>query len=286
MTYEEYLDLVVQTVAKNTKSDSGCITAAALGGLLRQASPDENWKMFGKRTLSELLVNPRLEGRLSLTKTDKNALAVVLGEAAPLPNRTAIQTFNPLRKSIWDAFVLATPEGKRFMHRRNGIVRVGLDIAPAPADDWVEIFPVGIERQRTWANEFIVEAHSDATQTAEQTLGADHWHPHMFAQALRQVDENLSRQWNRFRSSKVSSLVKDWLSQHAIPFDMAFQSSLRAGDLKSASVEAIESVKAYESEEIRRAIMTALSSLPLEKLLEIPIPAGLMLSALSSAKMR
>lgn len=286
MTYEEYLDLVVHTVAKNTKPDSGCITAAALGGLLRQASPEESWKTFGKRTLSELLTDPKLGGRLSLTKTDKNALAVVVGEGIPLPTPTAIETFNPLRKSIWDAFVLATPEGKRFLHRRNGIVRVGLDIAPAPADDWVEISPVGIERQRTWANEFIAEANSDATQDAEQTLNADHWHPHMFAQALRQIDENLARQWNRFRSSKVSSLVKEWLSQHALPFDMAFQSSIRSGEAKGTTVEARESVSAYESEEVRRAILTALSSLPLEKLLEIPIPAGLMLSALSSAKVR
>jgi hypothetical protein len=286
MTYEEYLDLVVQIVAKNTKPESRWITAAALGTLLRQASPEANWKTFGKRTLSEFLADPRFAGRLSLTKTEKDALAVVLDEVPPLSISHVIETFNPLRKSIWEAFVLVTPEGRRFMHRRSGIVRVGLEIAPAPADDWAEILPLGIEKQLAWANEFVAEGHGDAVRAAEQTLGADHWHPHTFAQALRQADENLARQWNRFRSSKVSSVVKDWLAQHAIPSEFAFQSSSRVTDVKGPSIEVGESVRTGETETVRRAILMALSSLPLEKLLEIPIPAGVMLSALSTAKMR
>lgn len=286
MTYEEYLDLVVQTIAKNLKSDSNCLTAAALGGLLRQACPEENWKTFGKRTFSELLADLELQGRLSLIKTDKDALAVVLRNPVSLPAVATVEKFNPLRKSIWDAFVLVAPEGRRFMHRRTGTVRVALDIAPAPADDWVEIIPIGIDTQREWAQAFIAEGHGNATDAAAQTLLDENWHPQMFVQLLKRSDQNVARLWNRFRSAKVSSLVKEWLVQHVLPSELAFQSSVQATGAKSPSIEIGDAIPANESEEVRRAILTALSALPLEKLLEIPIPAGVMLSALSTAKLR
>ncbi len=286
MTYEDYLDLVVQTIAKNLKSDSHCLTAAALGGLLRQACPEENWKTFGKRTLSELLADLEHQGRLSLTKTDKEALAVVLGDAASLPAVASIEQFNPLRKSVWDAFVLVAPEGRRFMHRRNGAVRLALDIAPAPADDWVEIFPIGVDAQREWAQAFIAEGHGSGVDAAAQTCSDGSWHPQRFVQLLKHSDENIAHLWNRFRSAKVSSIVKDWLAQHALPSELAFQSRAPSVGAMSSNVEIGNAIPANESEDVRRAILTALSKLPLEKLLEIPIPAGLMLSALSNAKLR
>ncbi len=286
MTYEDYLDLVVQTAAKNLKSDCHYLTAAALGMVLRQASPEENWKTFGKRTLSDLLVDLEGQGRLSLTKTDKGALAIVLSGAAPLPTVASIERFNPLRKSVWDAFVLVAPQGRRFMHRRNGTVRVGLDIAPAPADDWVEIFPIGADAQRQWARAFVEEHHGSGASAAAQTLSDENWHPQVFVQALKRLDENVAHLWNRFRSAKVSSQVKDWLVQHALPHELAFQSSIQTTGTKKSSVEIGDAIPTSEPEEIRRAILTALSALPLEKLLEIPIPAGVMLSALSTAKLR
>ena len=48
MTYTEYLDLVVQLATVNLKPGSRYITAAALGVLLKQASPEVDWKFFGK----------------------------------------------------------------------------------------------------------------------------------------------------------------------------------------------------------------------------------------------
>ncbi len=288
MNYEEYLDLVVQTIAKNSKSDSQPLTAAALGGLLRQACPDENWKAFGKRSLSELLSDLERQGKVSLTKTDKDALAVVLCDASAAS--TAIEKFNPLRKSIWDAFVLVSPEGKRFMHRREGTVRVALDIAPTPADDWAEISPISTEAQRTWAQEFIAQGHGTIVEGAAQISADGNWHPQAFIRSLKQSDENLARLWNRFRSAKVSAVVQDWLTQNILPSELAFQSDSRTlhqvVGVNRSNIDVGHGIPAHESEDVRQAILIALSTLPLEKLLEIPIPAGVMLSALSSAKLR
>jgi len=289
MNYNEYLDLAVHTIAKNLKPDSQYLTAAAVGGLLRQASPEEDWRAFGKRTLSELLSELEHLGRLSIVKTEKGALAVALGNAASQPS-VAIEKFNPLRKSIWDAFVLVSPEGRRFIHRRDGTVRVALDIAPPPADDWAEIFPITTETQINWARDFIAEGHSDKVDLALQTVLEDNWHPQMFARLLKQSDEKLAHLWNRFRSAKVSNAVQEWLTQNLLPSTFAFQSSAknqpRTVGMQNSIPEIGSAAPIDDSDEARKAILIALSTLPLEKLLEISIPAGVMISALSSAKLR
>jgi len=286
MTYKEYLDFVVQVVAKNAKPEGQPLTAAALGGLLRQASPAVIWKDFNKKTLSELLADLARQGRISLTKTDKDALAIILQDAIPTPT-ASIEKFNPLRKSIWDAFVLATPAGKRFMHRRDGTVRVGLDVAPTPADDWIEILPIAVSLQRGWAEAFIAEGQDDMPEAAVQMVGGNDWHPQKFAKLLNQIDADLARLWNRFRSAKVSVVVQDWLTQHILSPDLAFQPTVLAPQqIAFVSPQLVKVVSADESDNVRQVILAAISTLPLEKLLEIPIPAGAMLSALSNTKMR
>lgn len=288
VTYDDYLDLVVQTISRNLESDSHCLTAAALGGLLRQACPGANWKNFGKRNLSELLGDLEHRGRLKLTKTDKDALAVTLCNVMPLQAVATIGKFDPLRKSIWDAFVLVAPEGRRFMHRRTGTVRVALDGVPEPADDWVEICPIGTDIQQEWARAFIAEGHGSGADAAAQTLSDGNWHPQLFVQQLKHSDENIARLWNRFRSAKVSLLVKDWLVHHALPSELAFQTNTQSSGGQGLTAEGSGGRTTVESEteNVRRAILLALSTLPLEKLLEIPIPAGVMLSALSNARLR
>ncbi len=286
MTFEEYLDIVVQTVEKNAHPGNRTVTAAALGNLLRQAVPEENWKAFGKRTLHELLADPKLEGRLSIVSTDKGALAVSLLAATSPSDAPAIETFNPLRKSIWEAFVLAAPAGRRFMNRRSGAIRVALDLAPTPADEWVEIRPIEMEAQREWARAFIQGAEGQRFPDAEQTLEAESWHPHPFFQALRVADEAAARQWNKFRSAKVSSVVKDWLTQHALRLEFGFQVARVEREEGVEATQPQDLLPSFDPEETRRAILLAVASLPLEKLLEIPIPASLLLSALSKAKAR
>jgi hypothetical protein len=286
MTYTEYLDLVVQLATVNLKPGSRYITAAALGVLLKQASPEVDWKFFGKRSLSELLSDPLIQSRLSVIETDKKALAIQPINQVAAPS-VSLETFNPLRKSVWDSFVMGTPTGRRFMHRHNGMVRMGLSTAPNPVDDWVEIAPISLEEQRKWAVEFLDGVHGKFDVVRSELLEGDSWHPHLFAEALRGADEVELRQWNRFRSARVSTVVKEWLAQHALPAERAFQSFPRGQNDKRAEQDAAKgAIPNLESDETRRIILEALSLLPLERLLEIPIPAGVMLSALSNAKPR
>lgn len=286
MTFEQYLDLLVQTVTRNMTQGGRSITAAALGTLLRQASPDVTWKSFEKRNLRDFLDDPRVREHLRVFDTEKGALAVSLVDSSSVREEPPIEVFNPLRKPVWGAFALPSPKGRRFMHRADGSIRSGLEIAPIPADDYVEISPISADEQRDWARDFIAtSADRQKFADVERALDADGWHPYAFFQALRGVDEGSARQWNRFRTAKVAARVQEWLAQHSLPVERGFQVAARA-----RREDVVESLPRAESvlgsSNAREVILAAVAMLPLERLLEIPIPAGVMLSALSQAKAR
>lgn len=283
MTYEEYLDVVVRLTSQSVSPDTGMVTAAALGVLLRRAHPDEHWRSFGKRSLSELLRDLERQGRLRLVETNKGALAVAHGglEPAPAPS-TVVERFNPLRKSVWEAFVMATPRGRRFMDRESGAIRLALDVAPTPADDWIEIAPVGTERQRAWATEFLRSPENQGVSHLERRVHDADWLPTAFGRAIREADPVAGQKWNIFRSAKVSALVKEWLATNALPTDLAFQPS-RSSEVSTERPTPARSV-VDQVTDTRAVILAALATLPTEKLLEIPIPAGTILAALSNAK--
>ena len=285
MTHLDYVEFVIQTVAKNLTPTRNYITTAALGGLLLRTSPEVSWKTFGKRTLSAFIEDLEGAGKLTLIKTDKDALAVTLSDAACAPAITALEKPSSLRKPIWDAFVLLSPSGKRFMHCKDGMVRVSLDAAPVPAEDWIEISPIDLESQKKWASEFLAQKSAEGKDFSALSVSED-WQPQIFVQKLRQVDENFARAWNKLRTVKVSSVVQNWLIQNSLPYDLAFQTITKSSDNKSVAEYFTEKPNIRNQDDLRKVILAALSSLPIEKLLEIPIPAGVMLTALSDAKLR
>lgn len=285
MDYPEFLDLVVQLIRKNPKPDNGIITAAALGGLLQIAAPDVNWKMFGKRSLLEVLQDLAANGRVNLTKTDKGALAVALTDQAVKVATPQTATFNPLRKAIWEAFVLTAPTGRRFIHRTNGSVRAGLDVAPTPADEWIEITPISSSTQMEWAREFLATQPEDQLGAARQLFSSGDWTAQQFGTLLREADESAARSWNLYRSSRVSAEVQKWFTGESLPNEWAFQQqtpAVQAG--QSHSREFL--IDSLSKEETKRIILAALADLPVENLLEIPIPAGILLTAITTAKAR
>ncbi|QNP49387.1 hypothetical protein [Diaphorobacter aerolatus] len=285
MTYQDYVESVLQTVAKNLNPAKNYITTAALGGLLLRDFPGVSWKTFGKRTLSAFIEDLERVGKLTLIKTDKDALAVTLGDATYPPAMTAVEKPSSLRRAIWDAFVLLSPSGKRFMHRKDGTVRVALEVAPVPAEDWIEISPIDLDSQKKWASDFLAQNPTDGKDFSDLSVN-ENWQPQTFIQQLRQADEASARAWNKLRTVKVTSVVQNWMTQNSLPHDLVFQTDTKSSDIKSVTEYAIENPGPRNQDDLRKVILTALSLLPIEKLVEIPIPAGVMLTALSNAKLR
>lgn len=286
MELSEYLEEVVRIVRTNMQPDSHWVTAAALGTYLRNAYPTVSWKEFGYRSLSELLNSPPLNSVLKVVATDKGALAVTLVNPGAVPSTPHVETYNPLRKVVWEVFTLPSPPGRRFLNRLNGAVRIGLDAAPAPADEWVEVDKIGLAEQKRWADAFVEErvTGSPFAEKAKQLVASPSWHPHQFGQELDDVNEGLMRQWNRYRSSRVSGYVKHWLSAQNLPIEWAFQTKPSNADVANTDAGMPYSEPQKSAEETKKLILTALSLMSVEQLLDIPIPSRFILSALSSSK--
>jgi len=283
MSYIEYLEFVLQTAASNIKPGQAQITAAALGTLLLQSSPNLTWKSFDKRSLSELLNDPWFEGKLEQCETDKGALAVSPVGHQVHGGPSSIETFNPLRKAMWEVFVLTSPSGRRYVSRIDGSIRLGQEIAPTPADHWVEVQPISNDQQFEWACEFS-RVHADQLEAKPDRQG---WTPHTFSSMLKQEHEPLASLWNRYRSARVSQVVQEWLTKNSLPHEFAFQ---RSGALVAKTKQTAASAGHYQlelsPEETKHVLLSALSSLPLDKLLDIPLPPRLIFEALSKSKTR
>jgi hypothetical protein len=286
MDYSAYLELVSATARKNLKPGATSITAAALGALLRQAAPDVTFRMFDRHSLLEVIGDIEAKGLVRQVETEKGALAVEPTNGVGGQTVEPVAKFNPVRKTVWEAFVLAVPAGKRFMHRRTGSIRAGLDVAPSPADEWVEIKPITSAVQKTWAQEFLRDSTSGEQKRAQESLVAINWHVQDFTKALKEDDELAVRKWNRFRSAQVSSSIQEWLTTHSLPVDFGFQTDTPTiSDHGAASLEGT-GVGLLPPEDMRRVILAALATLPLDKLLEIPVPAGSILAALQKTRTR
>lgn len=288
MELSEYLHEVVRIVKTNLHPVNRWVTAAALGTLLRNAYPNTNWKKFGFKSLVELLNDPQLASLLKIVKTDKEALAVALtDDERALSSTQHVETYNPLRKIIWEVFTLPSPPGRRFMNRLNGSVRIGLDAAPSPADEWVEIEKIGLAEQKRWAETFVDERADDASfvDAAKGMIASPSWHPHQFGHELDRIGDGLMRHWNRYRTSRVSSFVKQWLSDQNLPIEWAFQTkSAFASGIPELGMDTSEAQSTPE--ETKKLILTALSLMSVEQLLDIPIPSRFIIAALSSTKAR
>lgn len=280
-TYQNYLSLVVQTVVENIKPGSNYITAATLGNLLLEKSPKETWKDFGKSSLSELILDiQNTTGKLKLTKTEKGALAVSPEDGLMVLPSTASKT-NLLKKTIWDAFVLLEPKGKRFMNCYSGVICVALNSTPEPICNWVEIPQIELKTQQKWAQEFVSNILVGSESVIEQLVG-DNWHPQIFVKRLKELDASLAHLWNKFRTQKVLFIVQEWIIQHSISENLVYQKSANSNEIKTeSSPKWLKKNQFSDTEYTRQIILSALSTLPLEKLLEIPLPAGILLSVLS-----
>lgn len=273
MEYREYLEFVDRTVRQNLKPGSSSITAAALGLHLSRAAPDTKPQDFGKRSLLGVLEDLELQGKVKRTSTDKGALAV---EPISAGSNVDLQRPAPLRKAVWAAFALINPTGRRFMSRSNGRIVVGGTVAPGPAVDWLEIQPVTSLRQKKWAEEF------SETLDAERALGVKAlienrgWAPHSFVQSLRQIDEDLSRKWNRYRTQLVVEEVTNWLSSHGLPKEWAYS---------TPSSEPAEPLLGVErAQHTRKLVLRALELMSTDQLLEISIPVKFLIAAQSKDK--
>jgi hypothetical protein len=280
MNIEEYVDFGFQVLKSNIDPASGFLTAARFGVLLRRANDETTWKSLGLNSLSSFLKILEGRGLVSVGPNEKKALSVWIKTDGlpPHPPAQPTKAYNPLRKSVWSAFVLDGPVGKRFLHRTTGAVRLGVDTSPSPVDEWVEIVPVSQDDQRKWAREYIRSKKLESKPITD-ALEAPGWYVRLTA-ALAAVDANAARHWNRCRSLKISHTVEEWCAKNSIQNALVFQSDLKDSQAKFPAAKALS--PPMDQDRQRALVLAALAELPTESLLEIPIPAKYLFGVLQS----
>jgi hypothetical protein len=267
----EYIDLLVQVVRDTAASGRPHMTAAALGEQLRRAVSDQSWKDLGYPTLGQMLRSDKVEARLEVISTEKGALAVRPRPDAIPHEVPTHKEYNRLKKPVWGAFVMATPTGRRFLNRKSGAVRSGLQAPPVPYDEWAEIQAIPVATQKSWADKFLEDATFPVVDSMRAALHQPSWN-HAFSVAL---GPNAS-EWNRFRSSKVATTIDAWASSSGIPHDLVFQSQTAIAPVTVPIVGTAVDL----SDNDRAIILAALATLPTDRLREIALPAGALLSVL------
>lgn len=297
MNYSQYLDRVVQLIRLNHKSGQS-LTAAVLGSFISSAITEATFKDFDKRHLRDVLADLAADNRIVITTTEKGALAVQPlaegGQPRAAESSSASARTIPLKKPVWEAFVFPVPAGKRFGHRHSALIRTGLVESPSPAEDWVEISQINNDVQYTWALDFVASEVNEHVADVDAALRVPLWNPVVFAQVLRGLNPSLAKRWNSYRSKMASMHVRTWLTQVGLPDSWAFEPLARPAvtkkdaDVSSAagSTESATSGLSNSDTDARQIILAALAQLPLSKLLELPIPAGVMLDAIASRSSR
>jgi hypothetical protein len=170
-----------------------------------------------------------------------------------------------LKKGIWIAFVNALPQGRRFMHRNTGEVRMGLSEPPRPEHEWIEIQRISDEIQRAWARKFLDDHLTQENPYVREALNDGPWFLTL-RDRLKQLDPQLVAQWNKDRSALVKGCVRNWCGENGIDPGVIFGGS----DQRTPEAHAAEREQATPDAR-RERILTALARMPTHELLQIPI---------------
>ena len=275
MNREEILAAVLSLFRSHFQRDdsTGSMTAARAGLLLKRAYPDAlNEGGFAK--FADLLHELEKNGDIRTGRDSKNVLAIWLPQPHPLNPR-----FQPLRADVWRAFTTRRPEGSRFFNRTTGVLRLGVDVRPLPWEQWAKIDQLSDEIQKQWAVDFLTSEDISDVETL-RSLSLDPWYYH-FAVAMTKLHPEIARRWNRSRSERVIVHVTDWCFANGILPAAVFETGqdLASG---SAPVSVVHSdsdqAEAIDSETgLRQTILAALSSMSTSDLLDLPIPARILL---------
>ena len=276
-----FLSALLDTIQQlQAASGTDSVDVAHLGNTLLSAG--HKWADHGFDRLSEALERLEHASLIETFHNEKGALRVrakapSIVAATPRPEAVhgvpTAQRFRPLRSPIWYAFIAPLAEGqRRLLNRRTG--RVWSDPAEPPGtpNAWVAVKPADQDEQRDWARQFLddVQIGEDRQELAESLQRPDWFR--RFPAALEGRRRSLVRDWNHLRSERIIGHVKDWAATNGVPDDLLFDEAPSAR--KPSPTE-----RAPGARTLREALLDAVAEMPTDALLDLPIPARLVIRA-------
>src|SRR5262249_41535233 len=154
---------------------------------------------------------------------------------------------------------------RRFMNRVNGDVRMGLEKAPSPQDDWAEIQPIPEEAQKSWLRDFLDHSELAGDGNLRELL----CYAYSFVKlptASRKHQSSPYGTWNSLRTDRVVQVAYEWCGTHPISWQLVAQEkAARAQRTPQQQIHPVPSAAAPGDGE-RERILAVLARMPPEEL--------------------
>jgi len=266
---EEVLKVIKGTFRPNDSSGSMPVSTAAY---LVKFRTGHDHTTFGFAKFKDVLAELERQGLVRTGTNSKHAYALWLTDAAGTsasPETPPLQhaPYRPLRNPVWFAFVSESQQGRRFLNRITGEVRVG--VQDAPGGDWVEIVPISPAKEKEEANRFLSDNQLDSAPEPRRALSSARWY-YEFPQALATIDQQLASRWKRQRSNRVLAEVEALRTRHHVEAERLFEPE---------RPRSYELAQQRQPAELRQILLNAVQHLSTEQLLDLQIPARLLIAA-------
>jgi len=176
-----------------------------------------------------------------------------------------------VRAEIWRALVFVHQRTRLFVNKTNGrLLTEEENASPSVGDqpEWALIEPISSDTQKKWMHVFVSEhlrfsAEDAPTDDAKWWLAFPAW--------LREKDPEAEYNWRRFRTQKAVEYLREWARRKDIPSGFVFEPTLAFQVKAGADMPGVK-LPPDNADSLRKAILAAVSEMPLEELERLSIP--------------
>ena len=275
MNRGEYLRSAKALLVDNFRSNDpdGSMTAASAAYLLKRLLG--NFEDFGFLKFKDLLFELENENFLVTGPNSKNAFSLRLLRSegkASLPQPS--MHHKRLKTDVWYAFVKADPPGKRYFNSSSGEILNENDASPGIG--WIELTPVSSEWEKQNAISFL-DKKNITSESARNAIQASKWYL-AFAESLCEISPQLANEWKRERSKAVIEVVQNWCESNGVDVSLVFENA--ATIQKRIDNQVILHPVNRSQDQLRQVLLSSISKLTTAELLEIRIPASILIGEL------
>ncbi|MEQ1814502.1 MAG: hypothetical protein ABL860_08655 [Candidatus Nitrotoga sp.] len=272
MTKSEYLNEVLSVIRKTFRSndESGSMPVAAVAYLAKLHLGSDH-TAFGFAKFKDVLQELEKQGMIRTGTNSKQAYSLWLSsssieEKVEMPKDSDTFQFNKLRNQVWFAFIAELPLGNRYLNRVTGEVRVG--IQDPLSGDWLEIPKVPQSEQKTFAESFVESNALGENSEVKSALNSARWYSEL-PKVLSDIDPRILLEWKRARSRQIISYVERWRCDQRLNLGLVYEHGGIGGSRSQQSAG---------QNELRRILLSAISQMSTEDLLDFRVPMRTMLA--------
>lgn len=277
-TIDELVQFIGTHVAEHHAKTGRRTDGAALAFAIRAKFPGLDYHDLGVSRLADVVLLAERKGQV-IRHRDVRHLEVSPSSAREMSTQledhtTYAQARPRVRSDIWRAFVFVSPDEQHILERATGRLISGSAIGetmPTDFDDhrYVRITRISPDLQKEWMRQFVQSR--DSLNIDEAPIDVENWW-RQFPDWVRKISPDLEQEWRRFRTKQVSTFLRRWAESNEVP-----SASLFVTTQPRHAPETSIAATPEDEQAIRRAVIAAISEMPLTELEDLQIPVRYML---------